>query len=219
MTYVDFLLWVRGPAFHAALAIFIFGVILRFFEILLLGRKTDYSTPRNNGVSGGLRTIFSRSLPEKDTFHRSAFVIVAGYVFHIGLFIVILFFEPHIILIDAVLGIRWPGLPTLFIEAATVATLLALIAILINRLTQPVLRFLSTTEDYLVWFVTFLPMLTGFMTFHHIFLPYPLMLALHILSVELLLIVFPFTKLMHTFTLFFARWYNGFNAGRKGVEV
>ena len=32
------------------------------------------------------------------------------------------------------------------------------------------------------------------------------------------MIVFPFTKLMHAFTLFMARWYNGAIAGYKGVE-
>jgi hypothetical protein len=35
--------------------------------------------------------------------------------------------------------------------------------------------------------------------------------------VELLLVVLPFTKLIHTFTVFFSRWYNGAIAGRKGV--
>lgn len=100
----------------------------------------------------------------------------------------------------------------------TIMTLLALIALLINRMRHPVLRFLSGFEDYFVWIVTFLPVLTGYMAFHHFF-HYPLMLALHILSVELLMIVFPFTKLMHTFTWFISRWYTGSRAAQKGVQV
>jgi nitrate reductase gamma subunit len=48
--------------------------------------------------------------------------------------------------------------------------------------------------------------------------PYPLVLGLHILSVELLLVVFPFTKLMHALTFVIARWFNGAIAGRKGVQ-
>jgi nitrate reductase gamma subunit len=36
--------------------------------------------------------------------------------------------------------------------------------------------------------------------------------------VELLMVVFPFTKLMHVFTILFARWYNGAMAGRRGVK-
>jgi nitrate reductase gamma subunit len=43
-------------------------------------------------------------------------------------------------------------------------------------------------------------------------------LGLHILSVEALMIAFPFTKLMHTFTVFLSRWYNGAMSGRRGVE-
>jgi len=45
-----------------------------------------------------------------------------------------------------------------------------------------------------------------------------LMLALHILSVELLMIAFPFTKLMHAVTFVFARYYNGAIQGRKGAQ-
>lgn len=219
MNYVDFLLWVRGPGFQIATAVFVFGISLRLLEMLLLGRAPDYSAPRGSRASGGLRTLFSRFFPEKNTFQRSAFIITAGYIFHVGLFIVVLFFGPHILLFHEMLGFSWPGLPTLFIEMATVAALLALLAILINRLKHPVLRFLSTFQDYLVWLVTFLPLLTGFMAFHHILLPYPFMLALHILSVEILMIVLPFTKLTHIFSLFFSRWYTGATAGHKGVRI
>jgi nitrate reductase gamma subunit len=45
------------------------------------------------------------------------------------------------------------------------------------------------------------------------------MLALHILSAEILLVVLPFTKLFHAFTLFGSRWYNGSANARKGVPV
>jgi nitrate reductase gamma subunit len=67
--------------------------------------------------------------------------------------------------------------------------------------------------------VTFLPVLTGWMAVQHLLLPYTLMLAIHILSVEILLVVLPFTKLFHAFTLFGSRWYNGRVNGHKGVPV
>jgi len=220
MNAVDFLAWVRGPMFSIALIIFIFGVTVRLLEMLLIGRKPDYSEARESPFAGGMRTIFRRFMPaDTDTLKRSTVVIFAGYVFHIGFFIILLLFVPHILLIKETLGIQWAGLPTPIIDAATVMTLLALLVLLINRLVNPVLRFLSTFQDYLIWLLTFLPVLTGYMAFHHFIQPYQLVLALHILSVELLMIVFPFTKLMHTFTLFFARWYNGAVAGRKGVKA
>ncbi|RKZ42872.1 MAG: hypothetical protein DRQ49_00650 [Gammaproteobacteria bacterium] len=219
MNYVDFLLWVRGPAFQIATAIFIFGLSWRLLEILSLSRKPELAVVRERGIAGGFRTIFRRFLPVDDnTFQRSAFIITAGYIFHLGFFIILLLFVPHILFFREFFGFSWPGLPTPVIGIITIMTLLALIALLINRMRHPVLRFLSGFEDYFVWIVTFLPVLTGYMAFHHFF-HYPLMLALHILSVELLMIVFPFTKLMHTFTWFISRWYTGSRAAQKGVQV
>jgi len=45
------------------------------------------------------------------------------------------------------------------------------------------------------------------------------MLIVHIISLELLLIAIPFTKLVHMFTTFSARWYNGAISGFKGIKV
>lgn len=96
--------------------------------------------------------------------------------------------------------------------------MLALLGLAWHRLTNPVLKILTDHGDWLAWILTFLPVLTGYITTHHLVDPYPTALALHILSVEALLVLFPFTKLMHAFTLFAARWYNGAMNGRRGVE-
>lgn len=218
MTHMDFLLWVRGPAFDFAVLILVFGLLVRLIEILALGHKPDFSEARASGMEAGFGTIFRRMLPAEGMLERAGITIVAGYVFHLGLFITLFLFAPHIELFHAMLGVKWPGLPTPLVDFAAVMALVALVAILIRRLTHPVLKHLSGAEDYLVWALTFLPILTGYLAFHHLLLPYTQMLALHILSVELLMICFPFTKLMHTFTLFLARYYNGALAGRKGVR-
>lgn len=219
MNYAEFLIWVRGDAFHWSLAIFIFGVTLRLLEIILIGRKVNLAEKRGSGVAGGIRTIFSRFMPNQAVLPRVMHTLVAGYVFHIGFFVVLLFFAPHVALFEAAFGFGWPALPNGVIDFATIMAILGLIAVLINRLRNPVQRMLTGFGDWVAWFVTLLPLVTGFMAFHHLVEPYPLMLALHILSVELLLIVFPFTKLMHTFTLFLARYYTGENAGHRGVEI
>lgn len=218
MSEVEFLNWVRGPAFHIASAIFVVGVLIRLFEVLLLGRKPDLAEPRGSAMNGGLRTIVTRMVPDAGTLQRSTFTVIAGYVFHIGLFVTIFLFAPHILLFQEISGLSWPSLPTPIIDATTVVTILALFAVLIYRLRDPVQRFLSRFEDYLVWLVTILPLITGYMAFHRIGGTPTTLLAIHILSVELLLVVFPFTKLMHAFTLFLARWYNGAIAGFKGVR-
>jgi nitrate reductase gamma subunit len=218
MTEVEFLMWVRGPAFQVATLVFAIGVIVRLLEILLLGRKANLAEARGSAMAGGLRTILTRMWPDRGTLQRSTFTVVAGYVFHIGLFVTIFLYAPHILLIRDVFGVGWPALPTTVIDATTVVTIITLLAVLIYRLSSPVQRFLSGFQDYFVWLVTILPLITGYLAFHRIGLTPPMLLAIHILSVELLMVTFPFTKLMHAFTLFMARWYNGAIAGYRGVR-
>ncbi len=218
MTEVEFLSWVRGPAFEIATAVFILGTLVRILEILILGRKTDLAEPRGSATAGGSRALFSRFIPYAGTFSRSAFTVISGYLFHIGLFITIFLYTPHILLFESLFGFSWPSLPTIMVDATAVVTIITLFAVLIYRLKHPVLRFLSHFQDYLVWLVTILPLITGYLAFHRIGGTPSALLAIHILSVELLLVLFPFTKLMHAFTLFMARWYNGAIAGLRGVN-
>lgn len=219
MSAIEFLALVRGPLLAGAVAVFVFGLVLRLFEIVVLGHRKELAAVRSNGVAAGLRTVLSRSLPpDRATLRRSIFTVVSGYLFHIGLFIAIFLLAPHIELFESLVGLSWPALPTPTVDFAVVLAMVALLAILWRRLTHPVLKHLSTGGDYLAWLLTFLPLLSGYMAYHHLFFPYTWLLATHILSVELLLVLFPFTKLTHTFTLFAARWYNGRMAGQKGVQ-
>jgi nitrate reductase gamma subunit len=218
MTEAEFLLWVRGPALQAASVIFVLGLAARVLGILVIGRKADLAEARGSAVAGGLRTIVMRTFQDPGTWRRSSVTLVAGFIFHIGLLVTILFYAPHILVIEEVFGVSWPGLPTTVIDATTVVTIIAMIAVLVHRLRHPVIRFLSRFQDYLVWFVTILPLVTGYLAFHRIGLTPTMLIAVHILSVELLMVVFPFTKLTHAVTLFMARYYNGSISGYRGVK-
>ena len=48
---------------------------------------------------------------------------------------------------------------------------------------------------------------------------YPIPLAIHLLSVELLLIWFPFGKLMHAFLFVFSRGATGMRFSHRGVQL
>ena len=213
----DLLILARGPALGLALAILAFGICLRFFEIFSLGRKIDLSPARAITPGSGWRTVFHRSLPPSGMAARAPATYFAGYVFHGGLFITVFLFVPHIEFLRSAFGLAWPGLPTPVVDGATVASMAAMATLLASRLANPVKRFLSGSSDYLAWGLSFLPLFTGYLAVHHLLLDYSLMLALHILSAELLLALLPFTKLFHAFSLFVARWYNGEIFGRKGV--
>ncbi len=216
--YFDLLMWARGPAFDVALFVFVAGVLIRVVEILVLGRKHDYSKAKGNPVAQGVRTIFTRTVPRPGMVRSNPVTIVGGYVFHIGFFIAFLFFAPHIALIDELIGLSWPSLGRVLIESATVVAMLALIALFWSRLRDPVRRKLTGWDDHLVLLLSFLPLLTGYVAVNKLFGDPTLMMALHVLSVDLLMIAFPFTKLMHTFTFAISRYYNGAIQGRKGAE-
>lgn len=212
------LIWARGPGFDLALLVFVAGMLLRLFEILSLGRKRDLAEGRGCSLTGGLRTILTRTLPRRTVFLKEPLRILNGYLMHIGLFVVIFLFGPHIDLFKGWLGISWPNLPTGMVDAVTAVTLLSLAVALVLRLNSPVLRLISTGGDYLAWALTFLPLITGYLAHNHLLLPYTWMLALHVLSVDLLLVAAPFNKLTHMFGFLLARWYQGYQAGYRGIE-
>jgi nitrate reductase gamma subunit len=96
-----------------------------------------------------------------------------------------------------------------------------LLALLIRRMMHPVLKMISNADDYISWFVSFFPLLTGTLAFAHIDIGirYETMLAIHILSVELLMIWFPFGKLIHGLTIWPSRYQLGVTFGRRGVKA
>jgi nitrate reductase gamma subunit len=96
----------------------------------------------------------------------------------------------------------------------------ALLAVLVHRIVNPVKRLISNFDDYFSWFVTIAPLMTGMAAFSHLGgWPYERVLAFHLLSVQLLLIWFPFGKLMHSFTIFAARGATGLIFERKGASL
>ncbi len=219
MNDLQFLTWVRGTGLDLAVGLFLLGVLWRLFEIYSLGRKKDLSEPRHVAGASGMSTVFRRSLPVAGMLKIAPVTYIGGYVFHIGLAVVVFLFAPHISLIQSLLGISWPGLPSQVVDLVAIVTIAAMLVVLADRINRPVKRYLSTFEDWFTWALTFLPLLSGWLAVRHLLLPYSTMLALHILSVELLLVFLPFTKLFHAFTAFGSRWYSGTVNGHKGVAV
>ncbi len=219
MDSLQLLTWARGPGLNLALAIFVLGVLWRLIEIYSLGRKPDLSAPRHVSGASGWATVFRRSLPPPGMLATSPVSYLGGYVFHVGLAVVVFLFAPHIALLKSLAGIAWPGLPSQVVDLTAVVTMVAMVAVLADRLSKRPKRFLSTVGDWFGWALTFLPVLSGWLAVHHLLLPYTSMLALHILSAEALLGLLPFTKLFHAFALFGSRWFNGAVNGHKGVAV
>lgn len=214
----DLLMWARGPAFDIALVIFIGGIILRVVEIIILGRKKDMAPAKGSPVAQGLKTIFTRSFPREGLVKFAPITYIGGYVFHLGFFVAFFFFAPHIALFTDAFGVSWPNAGRVIVESATALAVVALIGLFYSRIADPVRNALTTWDDYLVLILSALPLITGYIAVNKLIGDGTMMLAIHILSVEALMIAFPFTKLMHAVTFVMARYYNGTIQGRKGAE-
>ena len=74
-----------------SLVIFVVGTVWRLAGILLLRRKPDYTEPRSTGTwRGAASLIVKRTVPKREFAAQTAFGNTIGYVFHIGLAIVVL---------------------------------------------------------------------------------------------------------------------------------
>ena len=217
MTLLDF---ARGPAMQWSLAILVFGVLWRLLGVVLIMGKKDLSKPRRNRmIVDGLATVATRSLPVHQFEKRIRFQHLSGYVWHIALFIAVLFSAPHIIFFESLLGIGWPHLPNSIILFFATIAMAVLIALLVRRTGHPVQRSISNADDYLSVVVVIIALVTGILATSHFGARYETLLAIHLLSVEALFIWFPFGKLMHTALTFPSRYQTGAAFGRRGVKA
>ena len=223
---MDFLEFARGPALWASLAILLTGSAWRIWGIFRLKAKPDFSAPRSTRlVAGAIRTILSRMVPKREFRNSTTLATTNAYFYHIGLAIIVCGYLPHISFIERLTGITWPPLPAALVYFAIAATFISLLIALMYRLTDPVLRLISSFDDYFSWFIVFLPLATGMAALNHPFASGvapaapldPIPVAVHLLSVELLLIWLPFGKLAHAFLVFISRGMTGAAFARRGA--
>lgn len=218
MSLLDF---ARGPGMHWSLIILVVGIAWRVLGTLFLAGGKDYSAARQGGTELGVRAVFRRFWPHKEFIKPTLFHLIAGYTLHIGLFIVILMFAPHILWFADLLGLPvWPNLPNNMVMLAGVLTAASLLAFVLRRMTHPVMRRISGFDDYASNIVTLLPVVTGLLAFAHLPVArYETLLAIHLLSVELLFIWIPLSKLAHALFFIPSRFQLGAALGRRGVKV
>ena len=131
----------------------------------------------------------------------------------------VFFLMPHILFIKDLFGLSWGALPNNVIYAVGTITVGSMIAALVMRFANPAQRIISTFDDWFSWLVTFLPLITGLIATSHLGARYETLLALHILSVALLLIWIPFGKLMHFFLVFVTRAQTGAHLSHRGAQL
>jgi nitrate reductase gamma subunit len=217
---MDLLSFARGPALKVSIGVFFVGIVWRILSFMLLRIRREHSLPRTSVlryVSIGLFATASRSWPHPQFIKRTGAGEALGYSYHMGLFALILLYGPHIAFLGGLMGITWPGLPSSVITGIAVVTATLFAGVLYRRVTSPVMRMISNFDDYFTWSITMLVLLTGLATSAHLGARYETLLGIHILSVDALLIWFPFGKLMHAFYIMPSRALNGAILARKGA--
>jgi nitrate reductase gamma subunit len=216
----------RGPLLWLSLAILAAGSLWRFAGVLRLGPQPDLSDPRGaRPLAGAVRGILARMLPHPAMRHATGLPAWNGYLYHVGLAVIVFGYLPHIEFIRRLTGARWPALPEPVVFVSAGLTIVPLFIALLMRLDDPVRRLLSGFDDYFSWVVVMLPLLTGMSALNQSYaagapaaVPLdPLPVAVHLLSVELLFAWLPFGKLAHAFLVFAARGVSGAALARKGT--
>ena len=219
---MELLEFARGPALTFAITVFIAGVVFRIVSLFLMWRTRDSSEGSRSEkpvVWAAVHEVMRRMWPQQVYKQSTLFVTINGYVFHVGLALIVFFLLPHILFLKDLLGVSWPHLPNNVVYAISIVTAVSLIAALVMRFFNPPQRLISTFDDWFSWLVTFLPVLTGIIATSHLGARYETLLALHILSVALFLIYLPFGKLMHWFLVFVTRSQTGAHLSHRGAQL
>lgn len=223
MTWDQVLRFARGPLFQVALIVFIGGMAYRLMRVLLLGWGRDRVPAMGSKAAGVLKSYLKGILIwpfipwVKDTFRRNPLTYVAGGLFHLGLFVVIFLGTAHMLVWKSLLGFGWPTLSLPIVDWMAAVAIVAMLALLVNRLVNPVLRMISGPAEWANWGVVFLPMVTGYIMTHHLWFGYTTLFSLHMLAVDLLLIYIPLSRISHFMFYFFSRTIHGTEYGKRGV--
>jgi nitrate reductase gamma subunit len=217
MTAAELLQFARGPALWASVAVLLAGSLWRILGIVRLGAKPDLSEPRSTRLlAGAMRGIFARMVPRVEFRLRRKLSFWNGYVYHLGLAVIVFGYLPHIHFVKRLIGVSWPALPDPVVYVCVGLTFVSLFIALMERLTDPVRRLLSGFDDYFSWAIVVLPLATGMIAIQQ---SDPLPLAIHLMSVELLFLWLPFGKLAHAFLVFASRGVTGAALARKGAPL
>ena len=221
---MDFFLFVEGPLLWIAFLTFFIGSILRAALFLSVSRKRDKIIYQYFSWKYVLATFSRWLLPlNKDVAKNPVFTIL-GYIFHICLIVVPIWFSGHISLWEeSRFEWSWTSIPDGLADWMTLIFLAIALFFLLRRIISADIRLLSTFSDYLLIVVVALPFITGYFLTHGTadnigFLGENIQL-IHMLSGELMLILIPFTKLSHFVLFFFSRGATAIEFGRRGYSM
>jgi nitrate reductase gamma subunit len=224
MNWTNVLEFARGPFFKAALLFFIAGMVYRLVRVIFLGWSPDKVPARGSKFGGAIKSYLKGIIAwpfipwVKNTFKKNPVIYLAGGLFHLGLFVVLVLGTAHMLVWKSLTGLHWATLPMPIVDWMAAVTIVAMIILFINRLINPVLKLISGPAEWLNLLFVFLPMVTGYVMTHHLWFRYEVLYSLHMIAVDVLLIWIPLSRISHFMFYFFSKAIHGADFGKRAVE-
>lgn len=228
MTFTAF---VEGPLVWIAFLVFLIGSALHLFFFFTLSSKKDKPIYRFFSLKWMLLSIVRWLFPANVDLKKNPIFTILGYIFHICLLAVPLFYSAHMMLWEeSRFKWKWWTMPDAWADWLTLVLLAIALFFIIRRIVLPSVRIITSPSDYLLVIICSLPFLTGYINTHPdgtayqwatSILPFYGQYAntIHILCGALMLIVVPFTKLSHWVLFFVSRSVTGMEFGRRDYSV
>ena len=180
---------------------------LHLIRLVKLGNPVDYSDQKGNIAKGVQYSITGAMSPkQKESAYLFLPTYTAGLMYHFGTFLSIFLFLFLFTGIEISTVIVW------CISAFLSLSVISGLGILFKRILKKNLRYLSNPDDFISNILV-----TLFQIFTIIVVLFNEAHQIYYISVSLLLIYMPLSKLKHTLYFFAARYHLGFFYGWRGV--
>ena len=204
--------FVSGPLLWLSAIVFVAGFVYRTVRLFQLTEKKDVvlcpvTSPKDKpapSISAEEQKLEKIARFQNSVLGRHPVMVIMSALFHLCLFLPVLFLMAHNVMLHRSFGIRLPSIPDGLADLMTVIVLCGGLFFLARRIAVPKVAAISSGADYGALVLTILPFLTGFLA-HHQLLHYKSMLTMHVLTGDLMLIALPFTKVGHMVFFFFFR--------------
>lgn len=176
-------------------------------KTLAFQKKPFYSKPTASGKAGILYAFGRGMMPwEKESAKKHLPTYLAGIIYHLSIFFALFY------LLALTFSVSIPFPPMLALQALLLTGALAGLNLLVKRMLSPILRSISSADDFASNILVNLFLLSSLITsfaeeFKVIFFLVSIVLFVYI----------PMSKIRHCFFFFYTRILFGFFYGRRGA--
>ncbi len=211
--------FIRGPLAFISFLVFFVGVL---YQIGFFFKNTQRIKRKEIRIPLYTQKDFKeqKKLSKKKIFciHFDLRTTIVTSIFHLFLIITPIFLLAHNILLEESWNVSFPSFSEKVTDIFTIIILFLSLYFIGQRILIKRIRFLTDIKDILLFFIVYLPFLTGFLAYHQVY--YKPMIISHILLGELMLVCIPFTRLRHMIflllnRLFIQSEYSFFKAGNR----